>query len=196
MNKKTIITIIIILLLLIAGGGVIYWYWQSQQNNNSITDSSVDVVTDGSTSGVGLPALDQPLVDDKTEVDSPAVSVDTSLTTNVYYFVERFGTYSNVSDFQNIDDLKSVMSNDFYNQVIAKRKNLSFADTSSIEYEAYDAKVVRLEWLDNTDIRATAKVTTRRHKITKDSNEPYSQDIIVRLDKVNNQWLVTEAVWQ
>ncbi len=196
MNKKTIITIIIILLLLIAGGGVIYWYWQSQQNNNSITDSSVDVVTDGSSSGVGLPALDQPLADDKTEVDSPAVSVDTSLTTNVYYFVERFGTYSNVSDFQNIDDLKSVMSNDFYNQVIAKRKNLSFADTSSIEYEAYDAKVVRLEWLDNTDIRATAKVTTRRHKITKDSNEPYSQDIIVRLDKVNNQWLVTEAVWQ
>lgn len=195
MNKKTTITIIIILLLLAAAAGVMYWYWQSQQNNTITTNTPIGVAVDDSVDNINLPILEDPSLGDS-DVGQNIVPEDTGLVTNVYYFVERFGTYSNITDFQNIEDIKYIMSSDFYDQIIVKRKNLSFEDTSTLEYEAYDAKVTKVEWLDNTDIRATAKVTTRRHRITENENEPYSQDIIVRLSKIGDNWLVVEAIWQ
>ena len=194
MNKKTIITVILILLLIAAGASVLFWYWQSQQNSQITSDPMIDVTTDDS-SKITLPSLNDPLTNE-TDSEPRIVPGDSSLIANLYYFVERFGTYSNISDFQNVEDIKSVITDDFYNQVIANRKNLTFEETSTLEYEAYDAKVIKVDWLDNTEIQATAKVTTRRHKITEDSNNPFSQDIVVRLNKVNNQWLISEAVWQ
>ena len=49
---------------------------------------------------------------------------------------------------------------------------------------------------EETDTTATARVTTRRHHITEDSNDPFQQDIIVRFIKTGDNWRVVEAIWQ
>jgi len=196
MNKKILNTLIIIIILVIVGV-VLYWYWQSQRPAAVNQNSNINMIDDSMTDGSTLPDLNQPAGSDNSDqnITTPTIT-NIPLHSTLYYFVERFGTYSNVSDFQNIEDLKPVVAPDFYNTVIAQRKNLTFAEQTSIAYDAYDAKVVQVDWLEETSDAATAQVTTRRHHITEDSNEPFSQDIVVRFQKINDQWLVTEAVWQ
>ncbi|MGB0757673.1 MAG: hypothetical protein ACPGO5_04425 [Patescibacteria group bacterium] len=191
MDRRRLIIIIVVILLLIIAGVAGYMYWQNLQSHDM---SDLDDAGTTPDKIATLPSLED---DDPLPVpDSGVIPEDSTLVAAAHYFVERWGTYSNVSNFQNIQDLRSAMTDELYNQAMQGREMVQFADIDDIEYEAYDAQVASIEWLDKSDETATARVTTRRHRITEGTEEPYKQDIVVRFVNENDRWLVSEAVWQ
>lgn len=115
----------------------------------------------------------------------------------VRYFVERWGTYSNQSDFQNVRDLRPIMTEDFFNEVYKNYKPKSEAELSRQDYEGYETKVVSIDLESQNDTEATVLVTTsRRHLVGSDSVETYPQKIRITLVKQAGVWRVATAIWQ
>lgn len=189
MNRKTLVTIIIIILLLLAGAAVVYWFWQSR-SAPPVTDG-LDQLTD-TARPPGL-VIDE-LVDVEPSPERP--SQDSSLTGAVYYFVERWGSYSNHSNFQNVRELEGFISPAMYERALANYQPVLFDQMADIEYEGYETKVLGLEWQETGPDNATVLVQTQRRRVTVEATEAYPQDILVRLQKQADRWIVIEAVWQ
>lgn len=196
MQKGNVILLGIVIMLLAIGGGILYWYYSMSQQPPIDAPEIVNQEDQNTTPTYGtLPELGKTEVITEEAVDTGISPTDAQLLTTVYYFVERFGTYSNVADFQNIEDIKSVMTPDLYASILQNKQELTFAEKTAKAYEAYDATVANVIWEEQTDESARARVMTRRHYITEGSDEAFEQEIIVRLTRQNNKWLVSEAAW-
>ncbi len=195
MNKKTVITVIVIIFLLSLGTGIIYWYWQSQSKiSNTNQEQGQDQISkDNSSQGV----LPTDKISNKSNKSVKPATIDNNLLSSVRYFVERWGTYSNQSDFQNVRDLRPIMTEDFFDEVYKNYKPKSEVELSKQDYEGYETKVVSIDLENQTDAEATVLVTTnRRHLVGSDSVETYPQKIRITLVKQAGVWRVATAIWQ
>ena len=116
-------------------------------------------------------------------------------------FSERFGSFSNQSNFGNITDLKMFMSlrmqkwsDDFIEK---QRKNSSSRDM----YYSIMTKVVSKELIEMNDDtkKASVLIKTRRiESIGSDSNssDTFSQDIVINFVKEKGVWKVDSATWK
>ncbi len=116
-------------------------------------------------------------------------------------FSERFGSYSNQSNFSNIIDLKLFMSKkmkqwaDSY--VLSQRQK----STVNEIYYGITTKAVSRELIDFDDDVGHAEVVVgaRRREATSSSNNTskvFAQTIILKFIKENNAWKVDSAHWQ
>jgi len=116
-------------------------------------------------------------------------------------FSERFGSYSNQSNFSNIKSLKIFMSlrmKERSDEFI--KEQLSSGADNSIYY-GITTKAISSEILDYDDDVGTAKikVQTRRREATSSTNNlsnVFAQDIIINLIKERGAWKVGSANWQ
>jgi len=116
-------------------------------------------------------------------------------------FAERFGSYSNQSNFGNITDLKIFMSrrmqgwaDDYIN---ARRGDGSANDL----YYGITTKAVAQEVKDMDDDtgQASILVQTRRREATGsilNTSNVFDQGVLVSLIRENGSWKVDSAVWQ
>ena len=116
-------------------------------------------------------------------------------------FSERFGSFSNQSNFGNITDLKMFMSlrmqkwsNDFIEK---QRENSSSRDI----YYSIITKVVSKELIEMNDDtkKASVLIKTRRiESIGSDNNssDTFSQDIVINFVKEKGVWKVDSATWK
>ena len=116
-------------------------------------------------------------------------------------FSERFGSFSNQSNFGNITDLKMFMSlrmqkwsDDFIEK---QRKNSSSRDI----YYSIMTKVVSKELIEMNDDtkKASVLIKTRRiESIGSDSNssDTFSQDMVINFVKEKGVWKVDSATWK
>ena len=116
-------------------------------------------------------------------------------------FSERFGSFSNQSNFGNITDLKMFMSlrmqkwsDDFIEK---QRKNSSSRDI----YYNIITKVVSKELIEMNDDtkKASVLIKTRRvESIGSDGNssDTFSQDIVINFVKEKGVWKVDSATWK
>lgn len=194
MNKKTLLAIIIIIILILIGAGAIYWYWQKQSKLPGSETGFGDQTETKTQINEGILQLE----DDLEPTGGSAVNTltDSGLLSQVRYFVERWGTYSNQSDWQNVRDLKPVLTDDFFNQIYSQYQPMDYDNLDENNYEGYEAKFVSVVWEEQTETEARALVTTNRRYLTGDQLETYPQDIRVTLVKQGGSWLVAEAVWQ
>ena len=195
MNKKTVITIVILLVLLAAGTGIIYWYWQNQSQVPDKSQLKDETSTRNQISSPGNLPVDEKA--SKPAKKKEVKAVESELLSTVRYFTERWGTYSNQSNFQNIRDLRPVMTEDFFSEVYGKYEPKSDIDLSKQSYEGYETKVISIDWENQSDNEATALVTTnRRHLVGSDTVDTYPQKIRLTLVKQAGVWRVATAVWQ
>lgn len=115
-------------------------------------------------------------------------------------FAERFGSFSNQSDFGNIRDLKILMSqrmadwaDDFIQGEISKK-------TSSSIYYGVTTKAVfeNVKEFDTTKGTASVLVSTQRKESTGTTNNStkFAQDILLNFVRKNGAWKVDSAYWQ
>lgn len=114
-------------------------------------------------------------------------------------FVERFGSYSNHSDFSNIDDLKSVMSigmKDWADGYLEEMRAKKYSD----EYFGVTTKSVLEEVNKYDDNRGLAEILVKTQKResngTMNNAKTYSQDILIKFVKEDDVWKVDEAEWE
>ncbi len=144
------------------------------------TDSQTDTTTNTNTNDGGNVVLSN----QRTSISRAATS-----------FTERYGSYSSDNDFENIEALDSVMTEDMKKQaqdVVANGLG------SANEYYAITTQVVSINFIDFVEgsTGATLEVFTRRTE-QKGLNDPviFSQTARLQLNRVDNQWKIDSFKW-
>lgn len=114
-------------------------------------------------------------------------------------FAERYGSFSNQSDYGNIRDLEIFMSEQFR---IASENNVNemrAKKTDYVKYSGVTAKSLSTEIKSFTvNGQTEALVHTRKRETTVDSKNEitYAQDLLLKLVFENGSWKVDSAEWQ
>lgn len=116
-------------------------------------------------------------------------------------FAERFGSYSNQSDYSNLDDLTVFMTNSMTSWVNnTYKENLRLQNPDFNTYYAIETKAIskQVENLDEEKGSAEVLVKTQRQEFKNNTNNPtvFYQDILLKFVKSNDQWEVDGAYWQ
>lgn len=114
-------------------------------------------------------------------------------------FVERFGSYSNHSQFSNLKDLQMFMTEDMRNWVEGYIEEQEQKEYSG-KYYGINTRVVScdVQTFNKEAGEAEIMVSTQRteSKGQKSQENVFNQDIKVDLVKVNGEWKVDRAEWQ
>lgn len=116
-------------------------------------------------------------------------------------FAERFGSFSNQSNYANISDLDMFMSENmkrWASEYVEKNKknNLASEIYFGITTKSLSAEVREF---DETEGMSEVMVQTRRREAvgtTNNSSKLYNQDILISFTKESGVWKVDSAYWQ
>lgn len=177
MERKTKIEIGIAVLIIIALVGVLWWVLRS--------DSS-DLVP-GSDSGTGQATED---------IQEPAIdysAYETTASTIARVFVERFGSFSNQADYENIVSVKSIATNSLQSQL----ESIMSKEQDTDVYYGISTRVLSINEVSTTDTEEILEVMTQREEsIESPANATIRyQTIKLTLVKVGSSWLVDSFEW-
>lgn len=116
-------------------------------------------------------------------------------------FAERFGSYSNQANYENMITLQPFMSERMKNWSIKYVDEQRQKNVNNSIYYGIITKVVSSEVEEFNDEKGNAKVSvkTRRKEsfITgNNSSQAYNQGILLTMVKENGTWKIDEAYWQ
>lgn len=128
-------------------------------------------------------------VDERTDEE---ISVETLAKT----FAERYGSYSNESNFANLDDLEPLMTSSLANELAVMAANTDVSDM----YYGITTQVVSMNIISMDDAAGTASIsvlTQREEAIGGPTNtEVRYETLMLDLVKVNGVWKVDKVAWQ
>jgi hypothetical protein len=115
-------------------------------------------------------------------------------------FAERFGSYSNHSNFQNMDDLKLFMTDKMKAWSEDYVKTQTIKQAGKTEYYGITTNAITKKMLEYDDAKGTAKVLiqAQRRETIGQAGEPssFGQAIEVTLLKQGGTWKVDQAYWK
>lgn len=220
MSKK-IIGIIIIFSGLVLLTGVVYLlffrqsYWPSwlgflkgkenaivRVNNNLIPNLGSTTTSPTSSREVKKIIFTETKTEDKTEITKATKSEFSrqDLLRLAASFAERFGTYSNQSNFSNILGLKIFMSRRMKVWVNSYIREHQQTQMDNSIYYSITTKAVSQEFKDYDDDlgRSVVLVKTRRREASgsvSNVSDTFSQNILINFIKENGAWKVDSANW-
>lgn len=136
------------------------------------------------------------------EIEQPTVSnasEEEELETLGMSFAERFGSFSNQSDFENIVSLKSYMTSEMQEWAddYVEDGRASSADTTV--YYGVTTKSVAAEKvsLDSGGGTAEYTISTQRHEVDDKNSTDRTFEQVLRLnfENVDDAWKVNQATW-
>ncbi len=208
-SRKQIITLIIALAILaaLAVGAVLYVQFMGpiSTNTNQETNENTNTGNTNNTNGTtgSLNTNVQPLnvnsnMNENTNTE-PVEEVDeqASVLRLTKIFIERYGSFSNRNNFENITNLEPLMTEKF------RQKSAKFIDenqAAGIDEEYYGITTTAASMNVTAyveDASATVDVATRRVE-SKANEDPriFSQNVIVSFKKVEGSWKVSDVQWQ
>ena len=115
-------------------------------------------------------------------------------------FTERLGSFSNQSNYQNFVDIEVFMAENVKNWLQNYVENIKKEHPEFGDYYGLTTKVISsdVRLLDEEKGEAEIMLTTQRQEFKGSNINPqiYYQDILVKLTKSGDKWLVTGAYWQ
>lgn len=126
----------------------------------------------------------------------PPGPVEVAPTTVVRTFVERFGSYSNESEFTHIEDIATMSTPALQGRLLSIASEARA--TAGEEYYGISTYVIAMNEIARDDAAASYTVTTQRKESL---NSPANtttvyQDISISLVKDGTGWLVSDFQWQ
>ena len=182
MNKKRIIIIAIIIIVIM----IIALFFMWPEKDETVVPAVVNTNTADILPSDGEETADQPPVTVVTEKDRD----QTELKNRVKFFVAMLGSYSSDAQFQNIIDLKPMMTNSmraWADGLVAR--NLSNLENQN---EQITTQVFKTEVLSYTGSWARVKAFTRREE----EEKIYNQEAEVELVKTGGEWLINSVEWK
>jgi len=198
---KRILVFLIVLALLIGGAFAYYYFFISKQepafNANQPVNGNVNVnggqlpqSNDNNNQNTNRPA---PVVVD------PITQAKNSLVPLAISFVERFGSYSNQSNFSNIIELKPFMTSKMSRWADDYINKLKQETGSSLVFHGFNTRVLKTDFISfDKDSSATIMLSTQREEQTgsRVNSRTFYQDIKLELVKEGGVWKVAGAYWQ
>ncbi len=195
MNNKKIYLILIILLILAVGLLGVFWYLATRNTKQLVIEESINNVATTTETTVETPVA---VVDTKPIVNYNVTEEEKDQAQLLKFagsFVERYASYSNQTDYENLTDLIPFMSvslkNWANNFVAEKRKNVG----ENQPYYGITTKTLKKELLSYTDDLVKIKVSTQRSEMVgADFNaKVFYEDFIVELIKEAGVWKVNSV---
>lgn len=197
MNNKKIYLILIVLLILALG--LLGAFWYLSQNKNQDQPTTVENTQNN---------FNEPTVNQEQPTPKPVVS-ETPVSNNLTAeekeqaqllklagsFVERYGSYSNQTDFENLSDLLPFMSRDLKNwaENFIKEKRKSIAENQP--YYGLTTKTLKKELVSFSDDLVKIKVSVQKSEmIGGDFNaKVFYEDYLVELIKEDEIWKIDKV---
>jgi len=211
MDKKKILIVMFLAVVLVTAGvaGYLYFFTDispsqiistQKESNKPIENESADRNKGENTFPV-KPVKEEIKTIIINEKNTPKSEVTkTDLSRIASSFAERFGSYSNQSNYTNINDLRIFMSRRMQNWseryvVEAKEKNPDSAIYYGVTTKAIQQDIVEYD-SDVGNARILVKTQRREATGTMSNSSSYYQDIMITFIKENNIWKVDSANWQ
>jgi hypothetical protein len=204
-RNKIIIAVVVALLILLA---LLFYFLipRPGADPEAVNDTIVNQPLSGgllnSTSGANINrGTAQPIVNENSAVPQPPPPPDdrSNLRRVASFFAERFGSFSNQSDYENIDELKVLMTArmrtwaDSY--VTAQRE----AKQGSAVYFGVTTRAISTDVTEFDEAGpATVKVSTQRSQESGETfkTKVYYQDMVIDFVKEGEIWKIDSAIWQ
>ncbi len=190
-----------VLAVLIAG---VYVLMNRDNGTQTNTNSTLNTNTTGTTNVNAVANANTDNGNSNTNATTSNVNTSNSTTTDqesilrlARIFVERYGTFSNRNNFENITSLEPFMTTRFQQEsaeYISQRQSNGIPD----EYYGITTTVASLQLEEFVeDEAATVRVATRRVE-TKSTQDPtvFTQYIQVQFKNVEGSWKVDSATWE
>ncbi|MFH1456779.1 MAG: hypothetical protein ABIF17_01540 [Patescibacteria group bacterium] len=112
-------------------------------------------------------------------------------------FAERFGSYSNQSNYENLIDLKYFMTLKMQKEVDSKLANRDFTKSNNIYY-GVTTRTLSTEIISMSNMAVVVKLKTQREEFWgADTNSKVSyRDILINFIKEGGVWKINSANWQ
>jgi hypothetical protein len=187
MQPKVRNLIIILLILLLLLSGAIWWYVSHQKKIIPVVQTPVTTST---------PTIEQIALDTKVQENLATQIVgktdqevsDYSAILNVSrFFVERYGSFSTGALWQNIYDVKSVVTSDLWTDLEKLTKQGESTSQLSLS-----TKVLSLNLVSQDATKAQVITKTQKNEIKGTESRIFYQDITLELIKQADTWLVTD----
>ncbi len=198
-RKKTGIVLIILGLIIIAL--IIYFGFLKKDKEDLVVVESPIVETPltpeadlGSPSD--LPRTWQPNL----SAESDHIFNKTDLEKRAKAFAERFGSYSNQSNYSNFSDLEIFMTKSFADWSKAYVEQLRETAPSYEVYYGISTRALTTELISFNETSGQAEINVLTERSESSANggdlEPYQQKILLKFNKLGNDWLVDAAYWE
>ena len=202
-NIKFIIILSILVIILILGGvafGVIYWQKDniSILNQTNTTNSNVNskIISNLNTNSNQATNTNQDSEEPASKTDAEA---ENELKSFARSFTERFGSFSNQNDFENIEDVKIYMTKDMQKWADTYVESEKKLNPKSENYYGITTDVINMDTVsfDNKKGTAELKITTRRKesKESEGTEETLTQKASVKFIKEGTAWKVKQFTW-
>lgn len=211
MNNKKFFGVLIIILGLIIIAGIVYFLFFASFDIGSLfrgKETVEEVVEE-------TPVIDTTIKSKKVAEITPVIEENRQMNTEIKQlsmskevlaqiatsFAERFGSYSNQSNYNNINDLKMFMSQKMSNWADSYIKDQKLKAEANDIYYGITTKAVsqEIKSFDDDIGRAVISIKTRRREAlgtTNNVSKTYNQDILVTFVKEKEAWKVDSAYWQ
>lgn len=113
-------------------------------------------------------------------------------------FVERYGSYSNQSDFENLEDLYPFMTQRLRQQTEKFVRDERAREVRGTSYVGVTTRALSVRTASESATEARVLVSAQRQEATaaNPSGRVYYQDIELSLKNVGDAWRVDAAVWK
>ena len=192
MSSRSKIVIVIIVLVLVVGIGTGFFLWKSRlgslegtssQNGSTSADAQSvgGVAFSSGSSGNGAVRSENP--------DQYAFARS---------FVERYGSYSNQSNFENMEDLYPFMTDRMKTATAAFVKSQRDKGAGGASYQGTTTHALSARTLEEGSERAVLSIASQRQESNAEmpSGRVYYQTIELVLIKDGASWRVDEANWK
>ena len=200
LSKKNIIIAVVVLIVIIVVGLVVYFIFLRQPvEEKTNQNSSVSLLTNAPTSAEAIPGLETDTMNLEEAEIQGGLLIERKLKILASTFVERYGSYSDQGELQNLNELECQMTDSM--KQVAQGYRLSLES----DFEAYSnyygvatkSLVANIKLLNQTEGLATVEIITQRiKKIAGQATEKFNQTALVTLEKVTDDWLIANVSWQ
>lgn len=134
-----------------------------------------------------------------TETGGKKINLEDNLKKIAINFTERYGSFSNQNQFQNIIDLESLMSEKMKTASEKLMAETKLQNTSVYSGTTTKAISAKLASLDEKAGVAEVIVSTQRFVATNSTaniTKVYYQDMAIKFILIDKEWLVDGAIWK
>lgn len=206
MTKRNKILLGILIILLLLGALLVAYYWPAPKNDFVPEPQEQTELTPTEDTIIEKPIGDYIDASNQTE-QAPTVSpeqvveqqLQASVKAMTISFVERLGSYSNQSDYENIEELKPFMTNKMRTWADGFVVQQRAQEDANADYFGVDSKVLALDFKEfsEEDGRAEVEVNTQRieYRGAQRARTIKYQKASITLLKQGDTWFVEEVIW-
>ncbi len=185
MNSKVRNLIILLLVLLIVI--VVIWAVVKRSSQRPPSNDTEQVISPPSNIIEERETIQENLTKQIEGKSEEEISDQAAVLKATRYFVERYGSFSSQARWQNLQDLKNVVTDNLWQDF----EDLLSKDVSSSKYYSLSTKVLSLNVISLSPNKAKVVASTQRREVKGGEENISYRKMEVSLVKVGDKWLVS-----